>query len=82
MERGSVRTFTPMTDMTGVLPTYRGKGVATLLKLSGIRYAQAHGNYELRVTNDSVNTAMVLVTKTFCPKLPKGMASALMKWPR
>ena len=48
-----------MTDMTGVLPAYRGRGVATLLKLYGIRYAQAHDNCELRVTNDSVNTAML-----------------------
>lgn len=52
-----------MTDMTGVLPAYRGKGVATLLKLYGIRYAQAHGNCELRATNDSVNTAMLALNE-------------------
>lgn len=54
-----------MTDMTGVLPAYRGKGVATLLKLYGIHYAQAHGNCELRVTNDSVNTAMLELNAKF-----------------
>jgi hypothetical protein len=35
------------TEMTGMLPAYRGRGVATLLKLAGIRYAQAHGKPRL-----------------------------------
>lgn len=48
-----------ITTMTGVLRPYRGKGVATVLKLRGIEYAQAHGNLELRTTNDSVNMAML-----------------------
>ncbi|MCB0111044.1 MAG: GNAT family N-acetyltransferase, partial [Caldilineaceae bacterium] len=30
------------TEMTGVLPAWRNRGVATALKLAGIRYAQAH----------------------------------------
>ena len=47
------------TDMTGVLRPYRGKGVATVLKLRGIRYAQEHGNRRLYVVNDSVNAAML-----------------------
>jgi RimJ/RimL family protein N-acetyltransferase len=47
------------TDMTGVARPYRGKGVATLLKLRGIRYAQDHGNQKLWVVNDSVNAAML-----------------------
>jgi mycothiol synthase len=47
------------TDMTGVLQPYRGKGVATLLKLRGIRYAQEHGKSKLWVVNDSVNAAML-----------------------
>ncbi len=42
-------------EMTGVLPAYRGKGVATVLKLCDIRYAQAHGNRELWTVNDSIN---------------------------
>ena len=41
--------------MTGVLRPYRGKGVATLLKLRGIRYTQEHGKHKLWVVNDSVN---------------------------
>ncbi|HEU5101988.1 MAG TPA: GNAT family N-acetyltransferase [Roseiflexaceae bacterium] len=47
------------TDMTGVLPAYRGQGLATLLKLRGIRYAQERGNRPLYTVNDSVNTAML-----------------------
>lgn len=47
------------TEMTGVLPAYRGRGVATLLKLTGIRYAQAHGKPRLDTQNDSVNEAMI-----------------------
>jgi GNAT superfamily N-acetyltransferase len=46
-------------SMTGVLRSYRGQGVATLLKLYGIRYAQGHGNRRLWVVNDSTNTAML-----------------------
>jgi mycothiol synthase len=47
------------TDMTGVLRAYRGKAVATLLKLRGIRYAQEHGNQKLWVVNDAVNAPML-----------------------
>jgi mycothiol synthase len=47
------------TDMTGVLRPYRGKGVATLLKLRGIRYTQEHGKPKLWAVNDSVNQAML-----------------------
>jgi mycothiol synthase len=47
------------TDMTGVLRPYRGKGVATLLKLRGIRYAQEHGKPKLWAVNDTVNAAML-----------------------
>jgi mycothiol synthase len=46
-------------NMTGVLREYRGKGVATLLKLRGIQYTRQHGYLTLRTTNDAVNTAML-----------------------
>ncbi|HZR39239.1 MAG TPA: GNAT family N-acetyltransferase [Ktedonobacteraceae bacterium] len=46
-------------EMTGVLRPFRSKGVATLLKLSTIRYAQAHGNREIWTINDSVNEPML-----------------------
>ena len=47
------------TDMTGVLRAYRGIGLATLLKLRGIRYTQEHGGRYLWVVNDAVNAAML-----------------------
>jgi GNAT superfamily N-acetyltransferase len=47
------------TELTGVLAAYRGQGIATALKLAGIRYAQAHGNLRLFVQNDAVNKAML-----------------------
>ena len=47
------------TDMTGVLRPYRGKGVAMLLKLRGIRHAQEHGKPKLWAVNDAVNAAML-----------------------
>jgi GNAT superfamily N-acetyltransferase len=47
------------TDMTGVLPSYRGQGLATLLKLYSIRYAQEHGNRPIYTQNDSINLAML-----------------------
>jgi GNAT superfamily N-acetyltransferase len=47
------------TDMTGVLRAYRGMGLATLLKLRGIRYTQEHGGRRIWVVNDAVNAAML-----------------------
>ena len=46
------------TDFTGVLPAYRGRGVAALMKLRGVRYAQENGFAELRTANDAVNGPM------------------------
>ena len=46
------------TEFTGVLPEYRGRGVAALMKLLGIRHAQQHGFAEIRTTNDVGNEAM------------------------
>jgi mycothiol synthase len=51
------------TDMTGVHASYRGLGVATLLKLYSIRYALAHGNRALSTQNDAVNQAMLRLNK-------------------
>lgn len=45
--------------MTGVLRESRGIGLATLLKLRGIKYAQSIGNLEIRTFNDAPNTAML-----------------------
>lgn len=50
-------------EMTGVLRAYRGQGVATLLKLYGIQYAQAHGNRRLWTVNDAVNMAVLALNQ-------------------
>jgi GNAT superfamily N-acetyltransferase len=50
-------------DMTGVLRAYRGRGVATLLKLYGIRYAQARGAKKLWTVNDALNTPMLALNE-------------------
>jgi GNAT superfamily N-acetyltransferase len=46
-------------DMTGVLRPYRRMGVATVLKLRGIRHAQSHGNQPVWTVNDSANAAIL-----------------------
>jgi GNAT superfamily N-acetyltransferase len=48
-----------LTAMTGVKRGHRGFGLATALKLRGIRYAQAHGNLEMTTMNDAPNAAMI-----------------------
>lgn len=51
------------TDMTGVLASYRGQGIATLLKLYSIHYALAHGPRRISTQNDLVNQAMLGLNK-------------------
>jgi mycothiol synthase len=51
------------TEMTGVRRDDRGQGVATLLKLSTIRYTQEHGNGRLWTVNDAVNTAIIALNE-------------------
>jgi mycothiol synthase len=46
------------TDYTGVLPEYRGKGVATRLKVAGIEVAIARGARELHTFNEELNGPM------------------------
>lgn len=45
--------------MTGVKRAYRGRGIAKRLKLEGVKYALAHGGFEIRTYNDHVNQAML-----------------------
>jgi mycothiol synthase len=44
--------------VTGVLPEYRRRGVATALKLESARYAVAQGAVVLRTNNESCNTGI------------------------
>jgi RimJ/RimL family protein N-acetyltransferase len=53
------------TEMTGVLRSERGQGVATLLKLSTIRYTQEQGVQRLWTVNDAVNTGIIALNQKF-----------------
>ncbi len=49
--------------LTGVLPEYRGKGIAMALKLRGVRYAGAQGNHEIRTDNNTLNRPMLRINE-------------------
>lgn len=48
-------------QLTGVLPEYRGHGIATALKLRTIEYARTHGYREIRTFNSSRNGPMLAI---------------------
>lgn len=48
---------------TGVLPEYRGRGLATALKLQAIGRARAYGAGYIRTNNDSQNAPMLAVNR-------------------
>jgi len=50
-------------DLTGVIPDYRGKGVAMALKLATVAYAKQAGKREIRTWNDTVNRAMLRINE-------------------
>jgi GNAT superfamily N-acetyltransferase len=49
--------------ITGVLPPYRGRGIALALKLLASRAARRHGAAYLRTNNDSQNAPMLTVNR-------------------
>lgn len=49
---------------TGVLPEYRGRGLATALKLHAIRLARRLGAGSVRTNNDSLNAPMLAVNRS------------------
>lgn len=49
--------------ITGVEPTYRGRGIALALKLLVIRWARKYGAAYLRTNNDSENAPMLAVNR-------------------
>lgn len=51
------------TEMTGVMPAWRGRGIATALKVAGIRYAWSHEAKRLDTQNDAVNGAMIALNQ-------------------
>ena len=50
-------------SFTGVLPAYRGKGIALAMKLAGIERARALGYREIRTENDSLNAPMLRINE-------------------
>jgi GNAT superfamily N-acetyltransferase len=49
--------------LTGVLPAYRGRGIALALKLLAIAAARRHGAAYLRTNNDSENASMLAINR-------------------
>ena len=52
-------------DITGVLPAFRGRGLASALKLLGIEWARSQGIKEMFTNNDAINTPMIAVNEKF-----------------
>jgi GNAT superfamily N-acetyltransferase len=65
VEGGAPRTVRHMYHMmTGVERDYRGRGLATALKLLAVRCARRYGAAYLRTNNDSQNAPMLAVNRT------------------
>lgn len=66
------------TYFTGVRRDYRGRGLATLLKLAAISFARDHRVAAMRTNNDTVNSPMVAVNeKLGYRRLPARVAMKL-----
>jgi len=50
-------------ELTGVLPGYRRRGIATALKLESLRWAQRVGATRVRTWNSSRNEGMLAVNR-------------------
>ena len=50
---------------TGVLPAFRGSGIATALKRAAITLAQSHHGYEMRTWMETSNAAIVRINQEF-----------------
>lgn len=51
--------------LTGVLPAYRGHGIAQALKLLAVRAARRYGAAYIRTNNDSLNAPMLAINRAF-----------------
>lgn len=49
--------------LTGMLPEYRGKGIAMALKLANVEAARKLGKREIRTWNDTTNRAMLRINE-------------------
>ncbi len=61
MKRSAVDGGVLHQELTAVVAEYRGRGVATALKVLTIQYAQRHGFREIRTFNSSRNAAMLAI---------------------
>jgi len=59
----SSRPQTLQTGLTGVLASYRRRGIALALKLQAARFAKAYGVRYLRTNNHSVNRPMLAINE-------------------
>ncbi|MFE4454909.1 GNAT family N-acetyltransferase [Streptomyces sp. NPDC056796] len=50
-------------EMTGVLASHRGRGIALAMKVLGIRYARAHGMKLLRTVHHPANDAVIALNR-------------------
>lgn len=50
-------------DITGVIPSQRGLGIATALKVRGMQFAQQAGLLTLHTTNDPVNQPILAINE-------------------
>jgi len=72
---GILRTAAPgglYNGLTGVLPAYRGRGIALALKLLAIANARRHGAAYLRTNNDSENAPILAINRTLCYRSEPG----------
>ncbi len=63
LERSDARPDMLYQQLTGVLPEYRGRGIAMALKLRTVRYAQERGVSEIRTWNSTLNRAMLRINE-------------------
>ncbi|OLC30302.1 MAG: hypothetical protein AUH31_04860 [Armatimonadetes bacterium 13_1_40CM_64_14] len=61
MKRSAVDSRVLHQELTAVVAEYRGRGVATALKVLTIQYAQRYGFREIRTVNSSRNAAMLAI---------------------
>lgn len=65
MKRSAVDSGALHQELTAVAAEYRGRGVATTLKVLTIQHAQRHGFREIRTFNSSRNAAMLAINTKF-----------------